>query len=144
MPLLLELMESPHSALRAAATDCVIEVVSKRMEPAAKVQLVASLKIVPACASWSRTLAAAVAAAASADGGGGAGGGGGGEGAAAAAMLEDEELISKVAKLLATMAGEVMDALKRVENSEWRLGGVARSGNARPSDADFGSVRQPR
>ncbi|GBF91404.1 exportin [Raphidocelis subcapitata] len=109
MPLLLELMEAPHSGLRAAATDCVIEVVSKRMEPAAKVQLVENLKIVPACAAWSRTLAAAVAAAAA--------GGGEGEAAAAAAMLEDEELIAKVAKLLATMAGEVMDALKRVENS---------------------------
>lgn len=58
----------------------------------------------PACAAWSRALSAAVAAAAS-----------GGE---AAAMLDDEDLISKVAKLLATMAGEVMDALKRVENSE--------------------------
>ena len=115
MPLLLDLMQAPHAGARAAATDCVIEVVAKRMEPAAKVQLVQGLEIVPACAAWSRALAAAVAAS---GGGGGGGDGGGGDAAAAAAILDDEELIGKVARLLATMAGEVMDALKRVENSE--------------------------
>lgn len=119
MPLLLELMNSPVSALRCAATDCVVEVVSKRMEPAAKVQLVQGLKIVPACAAWSAALAAAAAAAA-VDGGGGGGDAG---------ILEDEEALDKVARLLAALAGEVMDALKRVENSERRAGGGGRGGS---------------
>ncbi len=36
----------------------------------------------------------------------------------AAAMEEDQELLLKMAKLLASLAGEIMDALKRVENGK--------------------------
>lgn len=60
MPLLLELMEAPHTGLRAAATDCVIEVVSKRMEPAAKVQLVEVRTVSSGCRQMARTVPAAV------------------------------------------------------------------------------------
>lgn len=59
MPLLLELMEAPHTGLRTAATDCVIEVVSKRMEPAAKVQLVEVRTVSSGCQQMARTVPAA-------------------------------------------------------------------------------------
>jgi len=52
IPLLLELMESSSLAVRGAATEVVVEVVNKRMEPVAKIQLVQQLKIVPALANW--------------------------------------------------------------------------------------------
>ena len=128
IPLLLELMESSSLAVRGAATEVVVEVVNKRMEPVAKIQLVQQLKIVPALANWTAAVAAAAAAltaqgkAAGAGGAGGGGAGGGGQlsaaAQAAAEMLEDEETLGKYARLLAVTAGEVMDALKRVENSK--------------------------
>jgi hypothetical protein len=132
--MLLAHVNSPNLQLRGAATDCLVEVVSKRMEPTAKVQLVQELRIAPAIAAWTASVAAA---AATVSGGrpgalaalSAASSSSGGQGvhvppeqaAAAAAMLEDEEILGKYATLLATTAGEVMDALKRIENSEWPL-----------------------
>lgn len=114
--------ESQSLNLRAAAADCIIEIVAKRMDPTAKINLVQELKIVPACAAWSANLAtspsairsahhAAATSAAAANGVTANGNG--------VSVDEDDELMIKYAKLLATLAGEVMDSLKRVENSEF-------------------------
>jgi molybdopterin-biosynthesis enzyme MoeA-like protein len=103
----------------------LIEVVSKRMEPTAKITLVQQLKVVEACERLSSNLvmaaSASKAAAASAGGRGAQADGSSGSNAAAAAgqqWAQDEEVLAKYAKLLATLAGEVMDALKRIENGE--------------------------
>lgn len=129
IPLLGELLDCPHTGLRCAATDVLIEIVSKRMEPTAKISLVQQLKVLEACERLSTNLVMAagaskvVAAAASSRAGQG-GGDGSSDGSAAAAaaagqqLAQDEELLAKYAKLLATLAGEVMDALKRIENGE--------------------------
>jgi hypothetical protein len=127
IPLLGELMDHPNPALRGAATDVLVEIVSKRMEPTAKINLVQQLKVVDACERLSSNLIAAAgankaaAAAALAVGGekakqGAAAGAAGG--ASAAAIDQDDELLGKYAKLLATLASEVMEALKRVENGK--------------------------
>lgn len=133
IPLLGELLDCPHTGLRCAATDVLIEIVSKRMEPTAKISLVQQLKVVEACERLSTNLVmaagaskAAAAAASSRAGQGGGDGSSGSDGSAAAAaaaaagqqLAQDEELLAKYAKLLATLAGEVMDALKRIENGE--------------------------
>lgn len=128
IPLLGELLDCPHTGLRCAATDVLIEMVSKRMEPTAKITLVQQLKVVEACERLSSNLvmaASASKAVAAAAGGRGpqADGSSGSSGSSAAAAAgqqwaQDEELLAKYAKLLATLAGEVMDALKRIENGE--------------------------
>jgi hypothetical protein len=115
-------MEVPSSALRGAATDLLHEVVNKRMEPTAKIALVQQLGLANACERLSAGLVAAAAAGQHDGGAGGtpstaaARGGGAGGGGASSADTVDEELLGKYAKLLATLASEVMDALKRVEN----------------------------
>lgn len=111
-------MDASPPLLRGAATDVLIEVVSKRMEPTAKISLVQQLAVADACERLSSSLVAA-AGASKAAGGGGKGGGGGG---AAGALGADEELLAKFAKLLAVLAGEVMDSLKRVENGALQRG----------------------
>jgi hypothetical protein len=126
IPLLGELLDCPHTGLRCAATDVLIEIVSKRMEPTAKISLVQQLKVVEACERLSTNLvmAAGASKAAAAAGSRGQGNGTtGSDGPAAAAaqqLVQDEELLAKYAKLLATLAGEVMDALKRIENGKCR------------------------
>lgn len=122
-----ELLDCPHTGLRCAATDVLIEIVSKRMEPTAKISLVQQLKVVEACERLSTNLvmaAGASKAAAAAGGSKGAATGGSSSQAPGQELAQDEELLAKYAKLLATLAGEVMDALKRIENGElmqWRL-----------------------
>jgi hypothetical protein len=101
----------------------LIEIVSKRMEPTAKITLVQQLKVVEACERLSTNLvmaAGATKAAAAAGSRGAAAGSSGSSGATAAGqqLAQDEELLAKYAKLLAILAGEVMDALKRIENGE--------------------------
>jgi hypothetical protein len=136
IPLLGELLDCGHAGLRGAAIDVMIEVVTKRMEPAAKVALVQQLKVAEACERLSANLVSAAVAADGVSKAGGQGGGGGhickgsgsGSGGSAGAqqrgssgggsLHEDPELLGKYAKLLAALAGEVMDALKRVENGE--------------------------
>jgi hypothetical protein len=96
------------------------------MEPTAKISLVQQLKVVEACERLSTNLvmAAGASKAAAAAGSRGQGNGSSGsDGPAAAAaqqLVQDEELLAKYAKLLATLAGEVMDALKRIENGTRR------------------------
>jgi hypothetical protein len=126
IPLLGELLDCPHSGLRCAATDVLIEVVCKRMEPTAKINLVQQLQVVEACERLSTNLVMAAAAGANKAAGGAAGGGRGqggpaspGPAAGAQQLAQHEEVLTKYAKLLATLAGEVMDALKRIENGEW-------------------------
>lgn len=86
-----------------------------------------SLGIVPRCAAWAAGFPVPGQAGGPGAGGSrGAGGLLGGPGAAAQLQLQQqggevdaeaaEELLLKLAKLLAALAGEVMDALKRVEN----------------------------
>lgn len=92
------------------------------MEPTAKISLVQQLKVVEACERLSTNLVMAAgaskAAAAAAGGSKGPGTGGSSSQAAGQELVQDEELLAKYAKLLATLAGEVMDALKRIENGE--------------------------
>ena len=97
-------MEAPHPpALRGAAADCINEIVSKRMEAGSKLALVKSMSVVPRCAVWAAGLSSRAAAS---------------EGGLRDELLEDEqELQIKLARLLSTLALEVMDSLKRVENS---------------------------
>eukprot|EP00879_Flechtneria_rotunda_P017634 GHRR01018485.1.p1 GENE.GHRR01018485.1~~GHRR01018485.1.p1 ORF type:complete len:825 (+),score=308.84 GHRR01018485.1:604-3078(+) len=121
IPLLSQLMDWQHSSLRAAATDVLIEVVSKRMEPTAKINLVQQLNVVDAMERLSSNLVAAAGANKAAAAAGpcmkaNASAAGTAAAANAQALHDDEELLGKYAKLLATLAGEVMDALKRVEN----------------------------
>lgn len=109
-------MDSSNSALRGAATDMLTEVVSKRMEPTSKINLVQELKVVESCERLSNNLVAAAGASKAAAGATSAGNGG--SSASGSVSDQDDELLAKYAKLLATLAGEVMDALKRVENGE--------------------------
>lgn len=120
IPLLGELLDCPHTGLRCAATDVLNEVVSKRMEPTSKIALVEQLKVVEACERLSANLvlAAGASKAASTTAAGGGGGNAGANPVAVQQLAEDQELLSKYAKLLATLAGEVMDSLKRIENGE--------------------------
>eukprot|EP00878_Enallax_costatus_P021623 GHUV01022908.1.p1 GENE.GHUV01022908.1~~GHUV01022908.1.p1 ORF type:complete len:615 (+),score=214.70 GHUV01022908.1:523-2367(+) len=111
IPLLSELMDSPSPSLRGAATDMLTEVVSKRMEPTAKINLVQELKVVESCERLSSNLVAAAGASKAAAGTANSGGN-----SSSSTVNQDDELLAKYAKLLATLAGEVMDALKRVEN----------------------------
>ncbi|KAG1677608.1 hypothetical protein FOA52_010389 [Chlamydomonas sp. UWO 241] len=97
MPLLMSLLGARHLGLRAAAADCLTEVVSKRMDAGPKLQLVHSMGIVPLCAQWVNGFP------------GGA---------------DDEELLLKLARLLATLATEIIDSLKRLENSVISLAAV--------------------
>lgn len=94
------------------------------MEPTAKISLVQQLKVVEACERLSTNLVMAAGASKAAGGRGPAGGSSGCDDSGAAAgrqLAQDEELLAKYAKLLATLAGEVMDALKRIENGECGL-----------------------
>lgn len=116
IPLLGELMVSSNSALRGAATDMLTEIVSKRMEPTSKINLVQELKVVESCERLSSNLVAAAGANKAAAGVTASGKAGSSSNSSVSG--QDDELLAKYAKLLATLAGEVMDALKRVENGE--------------------------
>eukprot|EP00798_Chlamydomonas_sp_ICE-L_P025196 gene25196-10836_t len=84
---------------KGAATECIIEIVSKRMEAVPKLMLVKSMSIVPRCATWASALFA--------------------EGSSSFDNMDEDELelVYKFARLLATLSLEVMESLKRVENS---------------------------
>ncbi|KAG2493435.1 hypothetical protein HYH03_008254 [Edaphochlamys debaryana] len=125
LPLLLSLMGAPHPGLRSAALDCVTEALAKRMEPLPKLGLIESMKIVPVAASWASGFPVRMpgggggVGAGAGGGGGGPGGGGGGNNAGALGdddEAEAEAVVARYARLLATLAAEIMDALKRVEN----------------------------
>ncbi|KAJ9528951.1 hypothetical protein QJQ45_000515 [Haematococcus lacustris] len=90
-------LSAPSLALRGAAADCLTEIVSKRMEAAVKLNLIQSMAILPRCTAWAAGFA----------GGGGASGKG---------SEEQQALLLKLAALLSCLAGEIIDALKKVEN----------------------------
>ncbi|MEW5306130.1 MAG: hypothetical protein WDW36_008620 [Sanguina aurantia] len=94
--LLNSLLDAESPMLCGAATDCLMEIVAKRMDAVQKLQLVQAMNIVPRVSTWVHGFPKVAV--------DGATGGG------------DETLSSKFARLLATLATEVMEALKRVEN----------------------------
>ena len=115
--LMLALLDAPHAGLQGAAADCLSEVVSKRMDAVPKLTLIESMGIVPRCARWAGGFPmAGGAAAAAAAGGAGAGGRSAGGAAARDDDEDDEGLLVRLARLLATLATEVIDSLKRLEN----------------------------
>ncbi|GFR43596.1 hypothetical protein Agub_g4693, partial [Astrephomene gubernaculifera] len=128
LPLLLSLMDSPHGGLRMAAVDCVTEVVAKRMEALPKLNLIQSMKIVGTAARWSAGFPSAP----------------------LTDHDDDEEAVAvRFARLLATLATEIMDSLKRVENGVISLSAVgfpvseeAASEAARASEAAAGMLSQ--
>ena len=108
---MLALLDAPDADLQGAAADCLTEVVSKRMDAGPKLTLIEGMGIVPRCARWSAgfpTMGSSAAASA-----------GRGERAAAGRDDDDDDdLLVRLARLLATLATEVIDSLKRLENSE--------------------------
>jgi exportin-T len=111
-------------ALRCAAAECLTEIVTKRMDAVPKLNLVQSMAIVPRCAAWAAgfpALAAGAAGVQAAEVGGQGRPGVGPNRAGGAAELSEgsEELMLKLARLLSCLAGEIMDALKKVENGGW-------------------------
>lgn len=89
-----------------AAAGVLIEIVSKRMEPIPKLSLIQSLRLTPVCASWGTGRFPGL------DDDRGGGGGGGGD-----ISLGDLSLAIQFSKLLASLATEILESLKKVENS---------------------------
>ena len=56
VPLVFNMFLSPSEGLQASAVDVVTEMVSKRMEPVPKLNLVQQLNIAPICARWQNVL----------------------------------------------------------------------------------------
>lgn len=106
MSLLLGILDSsPNSLLRGASADCLAEVVSKRMDAVPKLTLIQTMAIVPRCSSWANGFPLPLHLVQ-------------GHKSSASQELEDERqtLVVKMARLLATLATEVIDSLKRIEN----------------------------
>jgi len=91
VPLLYAVLQVPSEELRGAAAEFLTEIINKRMEASPKLSLIQQLGIVPVCAQW------------------------------ASAGLPDAQqapnLAIKYARLLAVLATEVLESLKKVENS---------------------------
>lgn len=90
MPRLFACLTAPDIRVKGAAADVLTEVVSKRMEAGAKLNLIQTLGVVPECSSWRNGLPG---------------------------VDEDPSLGIKYAKLLAALATEALEAWKKVENS---------------------------
>lgn len=97
MPLLFSALNSSSEHLRGAAADVLTEVVSKRMEAVPKLTLIQQLGVVPVCAGWQSGLPS---------------------------VEEEPDLAVKYSKLLATLATEVLEAWKKVENSVLSMAAV--------------------
>ena len=97
VPLLFGALGQGHGGLRAAAADVLTEIVGKRMEAIAKLTLVQQLGVAPVCAAWAGGLP-------------GAG--------------EEPEMAARYARLLAALAGEVLESWKKVENSVLSMAAV--------------------
>lgn len=87
VPLLYSVLQSPCEELRGAASDFLSEIVTKRMEPVPKLTLIQQLGVVPLCSGW------------------------------ATHGLPDDTSALKYAQLLASLATEVLESLKKIENS---------------------------
>ncbi|GAX84343.1 hypothetical protein CEUSTIGMA_g11765.t1 [Chlamydomonas eustigma] len=115
--LLLSLLESSDTALAAAAADCLTEVVSKRMDALPKLTLFESMGIVSKCANWSGGIPLPSSRA-----------GVGSDGAEDDGLDEEGEgLLGRCAHLLATLATEILDSLKRLENGVISLAAIGLS-----------------
>ena len=112
--------------LAGAAADVLAAIVAKRMDASAKLALVRQLGIVPLLARWASGLPGSfdrvvADGGANGTGGGGAGGDAGGGGDSDEEGTDEgddegDELELKCPQLLATVAGEVLEAWKKVEN----------------------------
>mmetsp|Transcript_5354 Transcript_5354/g.11718 ORF Transcript_5354/g.11718 Transcript_5354/m.11718 type:complete len:1077 (-) Transcript_5354:655-3885(-) len=91
LALLMGLLDAPATSLRGAAAECLTEVISKRMDAVPKLNLIQSMNIVPQAAMWASGVSLW--------------------------SHEDSELLSKFANLLAALAMEIMDSIKRLENN---------------------------
>lgn len=91
VPLLYAVLQVPSEELRGAAAEFLTEIINKRMEASPKLSLIQQLGIVPVCAQW------------------------------AIGGLPDAQqapnLAISYARLLAVLATEVLESLKKVENS---------------------------
>ena len=126
VPLLFALLGEGPPTLAGAAADVLAAIVAKRMDASAKLALVRQLGIVPLLARWAGGLPGSfdrVVADGGANGSGagnaGADGGAGGdsdEEGSDEGGDEGDELELKCAQLLAAVAGEVLEAWKKVEN----------------------------
>ena len=92
VPLLFAILrECKEVEPRTAAAMVLTEIVSKRMDPSAKLDLLQRLGIVPICAQWATT--------------------------GIPVSIDEPELAIAYSKLLASLATEVLESWKRVENS---------------------------
>ena len=94
-----------------AAADVLGALVGKRMDAGSKLALVGNLGLAPRAAAWAATAARAAAAAGSSS-----------ASSSARSMARRRRLAAKTARLLATVAAELLDAWKRVENGAMSLG----------------------
>jgi hypothetical protein len=88
-----------------------------------------SMGIVPRCAAWAASFPSPASAAPVTPGSSGGGARGTGAGGVSDLEEDEQELLLKLAKLLAELAVQIMDALKRVENGahcSWHVDGLAR------------------
>ena len=97
VPLLFNVLNTGSEEPRAAAAGVLTEIIGKRMDSLAKLSLIQNLGVVPVCSQWA----------------GGLPGG-----------TEEPELATKYAKLLAALATEVLEAMKKVENSVLSMAAV--------------------
>lgn len=98
IPLLFAVLNSSQAAPRAAAAGVLTEVVAKRMEAGAKLTLIQTLGVVPVCAQWATT--------------------------GLPGVDDEHELSVKFSKLLASLATEVLESMKKVENSVLSMAAV--------------------
>lgn len=126
VPLLFALLGEGPPALAGTAADVLAAIVAKRMDASAKLALVRQLGIVPLLARWASGLPGSFDRAVADGGANGSGagdartdGGGGGdsdEEGSGEGGDDGDELELKCAQLLAAVAGEVLEAWKKVEN----------------------------
>ncbi|KAL6771255.1 XPO2 [Auxenochlorella protothecoides x Auxenochlorella symbiontica] len=100
VPLLFGVLGSRDEGLRAAAAGVLIEIVGKRMEAEPKLALIQQLGVVPEAAKWAEGLPGAE------DGDAGS------------------ELAAKYARLLACLATEILEAVKKIENAVLSMAAV--------------------
>lgn len=95
--LLFAIQASPDEALKCAAADVLTEIISKRMEAEAKLQLIQQLNMGHTFAQWAGGLPV---------------------------QPDEQDLAGKYAKLLAAIATETLDAWKKLENHVISLSAV--------------------
>lgn len=89
MPLLFDVIKLPNEALQEAATECLSGMLTKGMEASTKLHVIQKMGIVACCARFKDGLPGSI----------------------------DSELRIKCAKLLGTLCTEILEIMKKVENS---------------------------